>query len=98
MITIPDFFIIDSKMPILVRKERDAYITFDPINLEYYKLNTTSTQILYFISINKSIDEIARILSREYMIEQKIILSDIREFLENFECKSLLIEYMNKKI
>ena len=95
---LPNYFTLECEKPdvLIFRKEGDMYITFDPVNLEYYKLNKTSTQIIYLISQNNSFEDIVCLLSKEYSVLEETLRTDIIEFIESFPCSSIIKKFINK--
>ena len=52
-----DNFIIHAQKDLIFRREPlfdedKEWITFDPVDLEYYALNTTAAEIFYIISVS----------------------------------------------
>ncbi|WP_432403870.1 hypothetical protein [Wukongibacter sp. M2B1] len=87
---ISNYFTIEGKRKVLVRKENEHYISFDPINLDFYRINETAAEILYLVSVKKDLSEIIDYFINEYGLGRSYTKEMIKDFFENFPLKNLI--------
>ena len=76
--TIKDVFYINcDKKWLLFRKEGGEYISFDPLSLEFFKLNKISADIFYLVSLDAKFNDIIQLLSKKYSVPSIEIKNDI---------------------
>jgi hypothetical protein len=77
-----DFTISGKKIIIVKKIEKDFFMLFDPINLNYFNINGVGADILYYISKKFSLEKIIKALTDEYAVSDS-------------ECKKLVIEFID---
>ena len=90
-----DNFVIHAQKDFIFRREplfeeNEEWITFDPIDLEYYSLNTAAAEIFYIIYLGLSKDEGYRKFLEKYDISYEEYELLINAFIAN----TYLFKYM----
>lgn len=85
-----DVFYIEGEKKLIFRKEKNEYITFNPINLEFYSINFIGAEILYLIALGKKYNEIIDYFVNKYKINEYEFKEDLRNFINNFGCKEII--------
>lgn len=83
-----DNFIIHAQKDLIFRREPlfdedKEWVTFDPVDLEYYSLNTTAAEIFYIIYLGLSKKEGYLKFSEKYDITYEEYESLINEFFDS---------------
>ncbi|EXG86588.1 hypothetical protein K413DRAFT_3433 [Clostridium sp. ASBs410] len=86
----PRCFYIDGVKSLIFRQEENCYITFDPVNLEFIRLNYIGAEILYCISLNINYGNMVDYFIEKYCIESDIVKKDIKQFLDGYSCEVLI--------
>lgn len=92
----PSCFYIDGVKSLIFRQEENCYITFDPVNLEFIRLNYIGVEILYCISLNINYGEMVDYFIEKYSIESDIVEKDIKQFLDGYSCEVLIQEKLSE--
>jgi hypothetical protein len=84
-------FHINGKKRIQVKKiEEDLFIVFDSIDLNYYNINQVGADILYYLSKNRSLNQMIDLLVNEYEVERDECKESIIEFFEYFPLQNIV--------
>ena len=83
-------FIIHGKKDIYFSKSETGYMTFNPIDLEYFNFDEIGSEILYCISKNFNLEQIVQSLQEEYEVNTLDCKNIILEFLEELPIKKLI--------
>ena len=67
-------FFIDGIKKIIIRREEDLYICFDPVALEFYEINETGACILFLISEGQTYENIIDILQDWFEMERNKVI------------------------
>jgi hypothetical protein len=92
----PSCFYIDGVKSLIFRQEENCYITFDPVNLEFIRLNHIGAEILYCISLNMNYGKMVDYFVEKYCIESDIVKKDIKQFLDGYSCNVLIQEKLSE--
>ncbi len=92
----PRCFYIDGVKSLIFRQEENCYITFDPVNLEFIRLNYIGAEILYCISLNINYGKMVDYFIEKYCIEYDIVKKDIKQFLDSYSCEVLIQEKLSE--
>lgn len=88
--TLPRIFYIFGSKTLIYRKEEDYYISFDPQDLDFVKLNICGAEIMYLISKDIPYIEIIKQISNKYNIPINNLENDINNFFNSYSCKDLI--------
>lgn len=91
-----DVFRIKGIKTLILRREKDKYITFNPIKLEYYTINEIGAEILYLISKNKSKEYIVKYFVDKYGISDEIFERDMLAFINSFGALDIIENNLKK--
>lgn len=88
-------FIIRSKKNLIFRKENQfkddkEWITFDPIELEFYSMNTIAAEIFYLFSLELSKEEAYLKFSKKYDLSFK----EFEDMINDFQNQIYLFRYV----
>lgn len=78
-----DYFVIKGKKDLIFKKDQGDFWVYDPIALEYYKIDEIGAEILYCISKNFNLEQIIEVLIEQYDVSVKECQEAILQFLEN---------------
>jgi hypothetical protein len=87
---LPDAFFIFGKKKLIFRKEENEYISFDPFDLDFIKLNKTGAEILYLISKNTTYRNIIDIIAIQYGLSKEMIENDINNFIYDYPSNKII--------
>lgn len=90
-----DNFIISAQKDLIFRKEPmfesdREWITFDPVDLDYYSLNTIATEIFYILYLGLSKQEGYSKFYEKYDISYE----EFEDLIENFVSNTYLFKYV----
>jgi hypothetical protein len=68
---IDDIFYIYGEKLLIFRKEGDFYITFNPEELQYYKINLIGAEILYLISKKYTYASLLKYFIQKYKLSEE---------------------------
>lgn len=91
-----DVFRIKGVRTLILRKEKDKYITFNPIKLEYYTINEIGAEILYLVSQNRTKESIIRYFVDKYLISSIIFEKDMMAFINSFGALDVIKNNLKK--
>lgn len=83
------FYILGKKY-LIFRKEGDYFISFDPIALEFVKINLIGSEMLYLISKQYKFSEILEYFIEKYNVDKKVIYEDLVVFFINYRCLGII--------
>ena len=86
-----NYFVLEGKRKLIIRKEGEYYILFDPIDLDFYKINNTGAEILYLISLNKSFIDMINYFMEKYNLEQNYVNDFVKNYLNSFPLKHIIM-------
>ena len=95
-ISMKDVFHIKGVRTLILRKEKDKYITFNPIKLEYYTINEIGAEILYLVSQNRTKESIIRYFVDKYLISSIIFEKDMMAFINSFGALDVIKNNLKK--
>ncbi len=78
-----ELFCIRGKKDLIFRKDHKNFYVYDPIALEYYKIDEIGAEILYCISKNFSLDKIIMVLTDEYDVEYEECKKEVISYVEH---------------
>lgn len=87
-------FYIAGKKNLIFRKEGEYFISFDPLALEFVKINLIGSEMLYLISQKYEFNDILQYFVDKYNIDKKNIYKDLMEFLKNYRCLGLIYDIL----
>ena len=93
---IKSVFYINGIKKLIFRKEGNKYITFNPIDLEFFRINLIGAEILFLISENFKYEQIVTHFTDKYKVSSEIIKKDIKNFLSSFGCTDLIKNNLSK--
>ena len=76
-----DCFIIHGNRDLIFRRENNFYIVYDPYELEFYKFNEFSAEIMYLISKEYSYSKIFDYFKNNYLCEEDEFKATVLGFL-----------------
>ncbi|GEB28237.1 Uncharacterised protein [Enterococcus casseliflavus] len=83
-------FKIKGKKDLFFKRDGDSFTVFDPVFLEYYGVDIVGAEILYCLSKNFTLNQIAACLVEEYDIDTELCKASIIDFLNNVPIKDLI--------
>jgi len=84
------YFIIRGKRDLIIRKIKDYYVTFDPIDLQYYKFDEVAAEILYCISKKMKLEKIVQYICDIYEVDTVTCRKAIIDFCEETPIQHLI--------
>ncbi|MBZ9637474.1 PqqD family protein [Clostridium sp. FP1] len=87
-------FYITGKKNLIFRKEGECFISFDPLALEFVKINLIGSEILYLISKKYEFSDILQYFVDKYNVDKKTIYGDLVEFLKRYTCLGIIYELL----
>jgi hypothetical protein len=86
-------YILNSQVKLKHDESSDKFYAFCIDTGDHFNLNKTGFTILNILNVEKSLDEIVKLLSKEMIVDEKTVLTDTIHFLELSE-KNGIIAYM----
>ncbi|WP_125152666.1 PqqD family peptide modification chaperone [Clostridium rectalis] len=87
-------FYIEGEKTLIFRKEGKFFISFDPIDLEFVKINMIGSEMLYLISQKYKFDKIINHFTNKYNIPEKSIYNDLINFLKSYRCLNIIYDIL----
>lgn len=84
-------FFIDGRKKIIIRREEDFFICFDPMALEFYEINEEGACILFLISEKQKYGTIIDILQDWFEMEKREVKEYVDQFIESLPIKALIL-------
>lgn len=84
-------FFIDGRKKIIIRREEDFFICFDPIALEFYEINEEGAYILFLISEKQEYETIIDILQDWFEMERNEVKEYVDQFIKSLPLKALIL-------
>jgi hypothetical protein len=84
------FIIRTQNKKIVIRKEKDFFISFDPQIFEIIKFNNFAGELLYYISLNINYDLMMKVFELQYNQKKDVIENSIYNFLEKYPSYNLI--------
>lgn len=89
-------FCISGTKDLIFRREGEEYITFNPDDLEFMRINEVGAIILYLISQEFNLQDIVNFFKENSNKKKEGIKKEIIMFLSNYECKHLITENLKR--
>lgn len=74
-----------------VREEKRGTVIFDTLNEKVYTINETGANILKLLLSGNTLDETAKVLARDYNIDESAVRNDVVQFVDDLAIKSLVV-------
>lgn len=84
-------FLIEGSKNIIIRREEDYFICFDPVALEFYEINEAGACILFLISEKQTYEAIIDILQDWFEMERNKVKEYVDQFIETLPLKALIL-------
>lgn len=88
-------FYLNGTKTLILRKENDKYITFNPDKLEFYHVNLIGAEILFLISKNLNKENIIKTMLSKYNVSKEVFENDMNKFLMSFGCFNIIKDNLN---
>ncbi|MGO1368717.1 MAG: PqqD family protein [Senegalia sp. (in: firmicutes)] len=83
-------FKIYGEKVLIIRREKKYFLIFDPIALEFYTMNDTGAEILYFLANEKKYEDLITYFCDKYQVSIAQAKLTIDNFIESIPFKNII--------